>query len=77
LFTEFLTSNGVDIDTGHIPVANRTILINEKSIIKEKFRDVIENDKKYKDKLINYLKADFDLIDSVNFYPLINEPVKT
>ena len=73
LFSHFLTSNGVDIDTSRIPPANQTSLIDEKVIIKETFRDIVENNKKYKDKLINYLKADFDLIDSVNFYPLDNE----
>jgi hypothetical protein len=73
LFTHFLTSNGVDIDTSRIPPANVTATNQDKFNIKEKFRGIVENNKKYKDKLIDYLKADFDLIDSVNFYPLDNE----
>ena len=73
LFSNFLIGNGVDIDISRIPPANVTIQDPVKSDIKEKFRDVIENNKTYKDKLIDYFKADFDLINSVNFYPLDNE----
>jgi hypothetical protein len=73
LFTQFLTSNGVDIDTSKIPPANVTATDQYKLSIKETFRNIIENDIKYKNKLIDYFKADFDLIDSINFYPLDNE----
>jgi hypothetical protein len=76
LFSNFLISNGVDIDISRVPPAHQTITIPDQQIIKEKFRYIIENNKKYKDKLMDYFKDDFDLINSVNFYPLTNEPIK-
>jgi hypothetical protein len=72
LFQNFLTNNGADIDISRIPPSHRTITAPNKHIVKEKFRNIVENNKKYKDKLTDYFKDDFDLIDSVNFYPLTN-----